>query len=125
MKGETVEVVEEPTHTVANTYFHWMKNNFHSLQTQTVVINGQQYQIVTPAATMEVAANNITTLQMPLYLHLFRGSLQQWLKAVHLQPQVFSTQLIVAFQVFVSFIQVENVLEFLRIPHEDVDQKSS
>ena len=61
---------------------------------------------------MEVAANKITTLQMPLYLHLFRGSLQQWLKAVHLQPQVFSTQLIVAFQVFVSFIQVENVLEF-------------
>jgi len=37
MKGETVEVVEEPTHT-----------------TQTVVINGQQYQIVTPAsAAME------------------------------------------------------------------------
>merc|ERR1712130_677701 len=35
LKGETVEVVE-PTHT-----------------TQTVVINGQQYQIVTPAATME------------------------------------------------------------------------
>ena len=62
LKGETVEVVEEPTHTVANTYFHWMKNNFHSLQTQTVVINGQQYQIVTPAATMEVAANKITTL---------------------------------------------------------------
>jgi len=33
MKGEVLEVVEEPTHT-----------------TQTVVINGQQYQIVTPAA---------------------------------------------------------------------------
>jgi len=36
MKGETVEVVEEPTHT-----------------TQTVVINGQQYQIVTPSTAME------------------------------------------------------------------------
>jgi len=36
MKGETVEVVEEPTHT-----------------TQTVVINGQQYQIVTPTPAME------------------------------------------------------------------------
>ena len=90
-----------------------MKNNFHSLQTQTVVINGQQYQIVTPAATMEVAANKITTLQMPLYLHLFRGSLQQWLKVVHLQPQVFSTQLIVAYQVLFPFIQPENVLEFV------------
>jgi len=36
MKGETVEVVEEATHT-----------------TQTVVINGQQYQIVTPSPSME------------------------------------------------------------------------
>ena len=30
-------------------------------QTQTVVINGQQYQIVTPAATMEVQYKNIAT----------------------------------------------------------------
>ena len=57
---------------------------------------------------------------MPLDLHLFRGSLQQWLKAVHLQPQVFSTQLIVAYQVLVSFIQLENILDFVEAGiHED------
>ena len=53
MKGETVEVVEEPSHTV--TFELYFTNTHVYLQTQLVVINGQQYQIVTPAsAAIEV-----------------------------------------------------------------------